>query len=236
MNPGDDELGGTSGLAASTPVELDEHLDDDRDDDLVLPWWRNPLTIGALVIGVLTLVGALGFVIGNNLAIDDPNDVDIGFLQDMRVHHEQAVEMSFLYLNNSGTDPSLRTVASSIMLEQQLEVGRMIQLLRGFGESEVNESDVAMTWMGAPMPLDEMPGLATDDELDRLRNASGIEADRIFVELMIAHHRAGIQMAEHEKEHGAVAEVTRMATQIIAGQRAEIGEMKSLLERAESAA
>lgn len=206
------------------------------DEVVVLPWWRNPLTIGALVIGVLTLVGALGFVIGNNLAIDDHNDTDVGFLQDMRIHHEQAVEMSFLYLNNPDADPSLRTVAATIMLEQQLEIGRMIQLLRGFGESEVNESDVAMSWMDMPVPLEEMPGLATTDDVDRLRSASGLEADRLFVELMSAHHLGGIHMAEHVQTHGEASDVMRMATQIIASQREEIEEMESLLDRAESRA
>lgn len=213
------------------PTAAGEH-----DDVVVLPWWRNPLTIGALVIGVLALVGTLGFVIGNNLAIDEPNETDVGFLQDMRIHHEQAVEMSFLFLNNPDTDPSLRTVAASMMLEQQLEIGRMIQLLRSSGESEVNETDEAMTWMGAPVPLEQMPGLASADDVDRLRTATGLEADRIFVELMTVHHLGGIHMAEHAETHADLAEVKRMASQIVDNQREEIVEIERLLERAEARA
>jgi hypothetical protein len=29
-----------------------------------------------------------------------------------------------------------------------------------FGEAETNESDIAMSWMGMPTPLDEMMGMA----------------------------------------------------------------------------
>jgi uncharacterized protein (DUF305 family) len=218
------------------PTELDDATTDEVDGEdelIVLPWWRNPFTLGAFALLLLGIVGLLGYAIGKETSLDDPNGTDIGFLQDMRVHHEQAVEMAFLYLNDPGTEPALRTVASTIMLEQQLEIGRMIQLLRGFHESEVNETDLAMSWMGAPVPLDEMPGLAAAEDVDRLRLAEGADADRIFVELMIVHHEGGIHMAEHAAEHGGSGEVRRMATQIVAGQREEVNELRDLLQRAE---
>ena len=43
-------------------------------------------------------------MVGNNNAIPDPNATDVGFLQDMRVHHEQAVQMSQIYLDRPETD------------------------------------------------------------------------------------------------------------------------------------
>jgi len=54
-----------------------------------------------------------------------------------------------------------------------------------------------MTWMGHPVPLDHMPGIASATEIESLYTATGAEADRIFVTLMIAHHEGGIAMAEH---------------------------------------
>jgi uncharacterized protein (DUF305 family) len=152
----------------------------------------------------------------------------------MRVHHEQAVEMSLSYLNNDGTDRALRTVATTILLEQQLEIGRMIQLLRSFGESEVNEEEIAMEWMGDPVPLEEMPGLASEEDVQRLRDATGADADGVFVELMTEHHLGGIHMAEHAVDHAAVADVTTMATQIVRGQTEEVAELTALLGRAQS--
>ena len=87
----------------------------------------------------------------------------------------------------------------------------MIQLLRDFGESEVNEGDTSMAWMGHPVPLGEMPGMATDAELDELGAASGAEADDLFVELMVRHHEGGIDMAEYAAANASDAEVRAMA-------------------------
>lgn len=201
----------------------------DHDDDAVLPWHRSMLNLCVLALALVVLAGGIGFVIGNNSAIDDPNATDIGFLQDMRYHHEQAVEMALLYLNTPDSDPSLRTIAREIIVGQQLEIGRMIQLLRDFGESEVNTDDIAMSWMGETVALDRMPGLATDADLARLRDSSGREADEFFVTLMNAHHQGGIHMAEHTAEHAAVDEVATMAASMAKHQREEIAEMNGLL-------
>jgi uncharacterized protein (DUF305 family) len=102
-------------------------------------------------------------------------------------------------------------------------------LLRGFGASEVNETDVAMAWMGEPVALDRMPGLATDDDIDALRRAVGPDADDVFVALMTAHHQGGVHMAEHAAEHAAVDEVRRMARSMAVAQTEEIEEMATLL-------
>ena len=58
-----------------------------------------------LGLAIALLCGALGWVIGNNRAIPDPNSTDIGFLQDMRTHHEQAVYLSLYYLSAAGHRP-----------------------------------------------------------------------------------------------------------------------------------
>ena len=59
------------------------------DEVETLPWWQSKLNMGVLAVAIALLCGALGWVIGNNQATPDPNPVDIGFLQDMRTHHEQ---------------------------------------------------------------------------------------------------------------------------------------------------
>jgi len=216
----------------STTVDPHPH-DGLPDDTVMLPWHRNPANLVVLLLAAAVLAGALGWVIGNNTALDDPDETDIGFLQDMRVHHEQAVQMSLIYLDGmadeSGIDRNLGIVAREILVGQNIEVGRMIQLLRGFGESEVNETDLAMTWMGEPLPLDRMPGLATNDDLEALAAATGDEADALFVQLMSAHHEGGIHMAEHAATHAATDEVRLMATQMAATQTEEISELSRLL-------
>jgi uncharacterized protein (DUF305 family) len=214
---------------ATEPTAFDDGVDGTGDDAVVvLPWWQNPFNLVAVIVAVAVLAGGFGWVVGNNSAIADPNATDVGFLQDMRVHHEQAVQMSFIYLNDDDVDVNLATIAREIVVGQNMEIGRMIQLLRDYGKPEVNETDLSMGWMGEPVATDRMPGLATDDDLQALAAATGHEADVMFVQLMTAHHQGGIHMAEHAAEHAATAEVRLMGEQMASGQREEIDEMARL--------
>lgn len=202
----------------------------ESDDDIeVLPWWQNPVNLVTIVVAIAVLAGTLGFVIGNNRTLPNANRTDVGFLQDMRVHHEQAVQLSFIFLADQGTDGDLRTIAREIVVGQNIEIGRMIQLLRDFGEPEVNDSDLAMAWMNDPVDVDRMPGLATQSDIDALVAAQGADADRIFVQLITAHHQGGIHMADYAADHAGTSEVRLMAQQMASSQREELVEMGNLL-------
>ena len=234
MNSGGVDVDDTDDVAVD--IDLDDGDDgggdgdvDDPDDTIVLPWWQHPFNIAVLVVTAALLAGMVGWMIGDSSADRHGGTVDVGFLQDMREHHEQAVELSFLYLSVDGTNPGLRTVARSITFGQGIEIGRMIQLLRDFGESEVNESDTSMAWMGHPVPLGEMPGMATDAELDQLAATSGAGADSLYVELMVRHHEGGIDMAEFAADNVSDDEVRAMAASIASSQRDEITELERLV-------
>jgi uncharacterized protein (DUF305 family) len=211
---------------APEPHQTEQPHDDDVE---VLPWWQNPVNLVAIVVAVALLAGALGLVIGNNRAVPDATPVDVGFLQDMRVHHEQAVQISFIYLADPDIDGNLNTIAHEIVVGQNMEIGRMIQLLRDFGKPEVNDNDLAMAWMNEPTDIDRMPGLATQDDLRALADAQGAEADRIFVQLMTAHHQGGIHMAQYATTAAGTPEVRLMARQMASSQAEEITEMARLL-------
>lgn len=203
----------------------------DSDNDIVtLPWWQNPLNFIALGLAMLILGGGIGFWIGDSSARPDHSTVDEGFLQDMRYHHDQAVDMAFFYLTETQEPhPRLLLLAKEIVYAQQLETGRMIQMLRSFKASEVNDTGVAMTWMGHSMPIEEMDGLATQDELNEFARASGAEASRIFATLMIKHHRAGIEMAEYAIENAINTDVKNMAISMVKGQAGEVTELEAVL-------
>ncbi len=199
------------------------------DEIEIRPWWQSKLNLGVLAVAIALLCGALGWLVGNNRAIPDPNRVDIGFLQDMRTHHEQAVSLGLYYLELQDTNPELRVIAREIVFGQGIEIGRMIQLLRLYGATETNESDVAMTWMNEPTPNDRMPGLASDADIDKLLASSGKAADQLFVDLMVVHHQGGIHMAQYAVDHANEIEVRRFAYSMVVGQTGEIGEMQALL-------
>ncbi|MEJ7801179.1 MAG: DUF305 domain-containing protein [Ilumatobacter sp.] len=199
------------------------------DDDIVLPWWQHPMNIVTMVVTTAILAAMIGWLVGDSNGRPEHNSVDTGFLQDMRIHHEQAVLTSLIYRNLPDTDPALRTVARTILVGQSQEVGRMSQLLDVFGESTVNETGTAMTWMGMATDADTMPGLATDAELDQLGRLSGGDADELFVQLMTLHHLAGIEMAEFAATNAANDKVRTFAAAISNAQQSDIVEMEQIL-------
>ena len=199
-------------------------------EPIVLPWWQHPVNIVTLVVTAAILAGMAGWMVGDSGAQIDHNEVDTGFLQDMRVHHEQAVLMGFIFRGLPDTDPGLRTISAGIVRGQSMEVGRMIKLLRDFGETEANETDTSMTWMGMSAGVDQMPGMASDDEIELLGQLRGSEADELFVALMTDHHIGGIEMAEFAAENAQTAEVRDMASSMAHGQRGEIVEMAEQLD------
>ncbi len=72
--------------------------------------------------------------------------VEVGFAQDMITHHEQAVEMASLVVNN-GESPVVRAFAKEIMKFQAYEIGLMDGWLMDWGYSRSSRSDQAMAWM-----------------------------------------------------------------------------------------
>lgn len=181
-----------------------------------------------LALAVAMLAGAAGWVIGHNRATPDPTAVDIGFLQDMRARHDQAVQMSFILLAAGDSDPRLQVVARSIVVGQGLESGRMLQMLDSFGAPESNVTDQAMAWMGEPVQVDLLPGMASNADLTTFANASGSAADALFIKLMTAHHQGGIHMADFAAQHAEQANVRLLARQMASSQADEIDELAQL--------
>ena len=202
------------------------------DDQItVLPWWQNPLNFIALGLAMLILGTGIGYFLGDSSATPDKNQVDIGFLQDMRYHHDQAVQMAYYYRTSVADSlPRLDMIAEEILLSQQLESGRMVQLLRSFHENEANDTGTAMGWMGMAMPIEQMDGLASQAELDSLAAATGDDASKIFATLMINHHNGGIAMAKYAIENASNNDVINMAKSMVKGQQAEVGELQAILD------
>ena len=156
--------------------------------------------------------------------------VDVRFLQDMRLHHEQAVGMSLILLDKpvTTTDATVRSVAREVLQSQAFAGGRMAEMLTSFHAAVANEGETAMEWMGMPEPLGEMPGMATADETAELAAATGTDAAKVYVRLMITHHQGGVHMADYAMTHAGTATVRAFATSIVNGQRSEINELQAI--------
>nr|WP_079038167.1 DUF305 domain-containing protein [Streptomyces sp. NBRC 110028] len=167
---------------------------------------------------------------------------EAGFARDMSTHHQQAVEMS-LIVRDRTDDEDVRRLAFDILTAQATERGILQGWLDMWGLDRTSE-EPPMTWMKhgsmegmegmdhAYKPHDGslMPGMATNTELDRLRRAKGKAAEVLYLKLMTAHHKGGIEMAE-----GAVAKVhdpteKRLATTMVRAQQSEIQLMADMLK------
>lgn len=192
-----------------------------------LPWWQNPINIITMLVTMALAAGMIGWLVRDS-ADPRPNEVDVGFLQDMREHHENAVAISFVFLDLNETQQSLRTVARSVILGQGIDIGRMIQMLREMGRAEANMGDTSMTWMGMSAAVGSMPGIATPAQLDLLASSAGATANQLFVDLMIEHHLGALEMAEFAVARAQMPEVQGLAGSIVEAQQGEIAELRKL--------
>lgn len=200
--------------------------------DSFLPQTRAQTVVGALALAFLAF--ALGYVLGNRGASDDSpsaGSADVGFLYDMSTHHQQAITMAGMQLAN-GEDPGALRWARDILRAQAYEIGLMESRLGRFGYEPGDRPATAMAWMGMETSPDAMPGMASEDELDALREARGAEADALFYALMLDHHLGGVAMAEHAAEHAGDEWVVDTAAAMAAIQASEIHEMTADRETA----
>ncbi|WP_328718294.1 DUF305 domain-containing protein [Streptomyces sp. NBC_00247] len=156
--------------------------------------------------------------------------VDAGFARDMSVHHQQAVEMSFIVRDRTD-DEDVRRLAYDIINTQANQRGMMLGWLETWGLPK-SSAVPPMRWMGhAVTPHDGalMPGMATDTQLDALRAAKGEEAEVLYLRLMTAHHTAGAQMAQAAAGSATTEAITNLAAGMVRGQRSEIALMADML-------
>ncbi|WP_433500028.1 DUF305 domain-containing protein [Sphaerimonospora sp. CA-214678] len=148
------------------------------------------------------------------------NAADVRFAQMVIPHHLQAMDMTILARTQAG-DQWVRDLAMKITETRDPQIRTAKGWLDEWGEE--------------PLPRDHrMPGMASKADITRLSKASGLEFDRLFIELMIEHHRGSIEVAQQEQAEGAFAEAKSMADALVTGQRAEIKEMRGYLKKLES--
>lgn len=176
----------------------------------------------ALAAALAFTVGATGYVIGGRRAA--PSRVDVGFLRDMILHHEQAVEMSKIVLGGAPLPEGAESFVIEVISDQRYEIGVMETILRRWDRATEHPTGTAMAWMGDAVPLDAMPGIADEADLDRLATLTGHEAAEAWFQLMSAHHAGGLGMARAAADRARDAEVEALASRIARNQRIEINE------------
>ncbi|MEO7148009.1 MAG: DUF305 domain-containing protein [Terrimesophilobacter sp.] len=199
----------------------------------------------ALILGTaLVIVAAFvaGMLTSPSSAFPTNTSAEAGFARDMQTHHSQAVELSMIVRDRT-FDPDIRLLAYDIALTQQQQVGQMYSWLTVWGLPQA-AAEPSMTWMvrsglsgaghdqgdASTHPSGEpMPGLATPAQLEKLKASSEVQAEILYLQLMIAHHKGGVEMAQAVLDRSENRVVVTLAKSMVIAQQAEIDYMSELL-------
>lgn len=166
---------------------------------------------------------------------------DITFAQQMTVHHQGAIAMSDLAPTRAAS-AQVKTLAVQIKAAQAPEIKQMAGWLAAWAPStDMNgvpnttaPSGGAMGGMGGTGTdtagtTVTMPGMMTDAQMAQLTAATGTAFDKLFLQLMITHHRGALTMAQTETAQGGNPEALALAKSITTSQTAQISRMETML-------
>ena len=136
---------------------------------------------------------------------------DVNFMQGMIVHHEQALTMSRMASQRTNSKAIL-DLAGRIEGSQEDEIQFMVSWLKdrdedtAYGMEHTGMHDAMDHSMHHNMDHDmhhgmhKMSGMASPLQLKNLKNSKSSDFDRLFLQLMIAHHDGAIDMVDDLKE------------------------------------
>lgn len=195
---------------------------------------RGTLTAAIAVVTVLALSACASVMPGNGMGAngmgedvpDDANSADVMFVEMMIPHHEQAIEMADIVLAKDDIDLAVIELATDIKAAQGPEIDLMESWLADWGlPSMAGTGDMGDGDHGGHGG----DGMMSDDDMEALADADGVEASRLFLQQMIEHHEGAIEMAQYLLDDGENSQVRRLGEAIISAQEAEIELMRQLL-------
>jgi uncharacterized protein (DUF305 family) len=192
---------------------------------------RRMMIVGG-VVAALLLVFA-GYAAGTLIPrwqMPGDSSPEAGFARDMSAHHAQAVALGMIAFQKA-TDPDVRTLGGDIAITQQGQIGIMQTWLTNW-DLPLNSTNPPMSWMPDGPSLmrgNLMPGMATQAEMDQLRNATGKQVDILFCQYMLRHHLGGIHMVDDVLAQNPRPEVRDLAETMKRNQTAEVSVLRTLL-------
>jgi len=168
------------------------------------------------------------------------------FAMHMIPHHQQAIEMSDVVLSKQGIDPRVTELANQIKAAQGPEIDKMQGWLKQWGMPQMPMTSGEMPMPSGSMPghgdmpmpsgttsgmpgMSGMAGMMSEQDMAALQAAQGVEASKLFLTQMIAHHEGAITMAQNEIKDGQYPATIELANSIVTSQQKEIETMKGIL-------
>lgn len=145
-------------------------------------------------------------------------DADYDFAVLMIPHHQGAIDMSQAYLIN-GKNQSLKDLAQKNIDNQQQEINDIREWMTRQNETR-------------PSTIDPKYKSSMDNVMKDLSNNMSVQnsdnPDLVFINAMIPHHQAAIDMAKIELQYGKTTRVTELANNIINEQQEDIKNLQNI--------
>ena len=152
---------------------------------------------------------------------------DVKFMQDMIVHHQQAVDLAALVEGRSNNS-DIVAIAGRIDASQADEIAFMREWLAERGQPAAMQHHAGMDHAAHHL----MIGMATPAQMAELGTLESTAFDRLFLQLMVRHHGGAIDMVEtlHDQPGTAYDPVMfEFTNDLVKEQQAEIDRMNAIL-------
>ena len=203
---------------------------------------RRPLALAATGLALALTLAACGSSADHSTMTTDNagsatstaagRDADIAFAQLMIPHHQQALEMAEMALAQASS-PEVKKLAEEIKAAQDPEIAQMKSWLAAWGAPEQMDGSTSsggsMDHSGMDMGGMSSAGMMSAEDMQKLMDASGADFDRMWLQMMIAHHQGAITMANQVLTTTSDAQVKALAEAVVSGQTTEIETMQKLL-------
>ena len=161
-----------------------------------------------------------------NIANSSYTQADTEFMQDMIIHHYQAIRMSDL-ANVSTNNKAILDLAGRIKVSQKDEIEFMQSWLKERNEYAPDPSIEHMKHTHHTMI-----GMASPEQMKQLAASKSTDFDSLFLTLMITHHDGAIEMVEELRDQpGSTYDpvLNEFASDVTNDQAVEIERMNALL-------
>lgn len=193
-------------------------------------------TLGVFLIGYL--IAPLISSLWEHWVSRHPSPIEIGFVQELSLHHGQA--LSLASGSRSRVGPATRLVSDTVILSHAQQVETLRDWLQVWGKSSVATPLKILPEHSAVFstiaPSDDesrggqqITGMVSAQEVLTLRGAEGDEFDVLFLQLMIRHHQVAISRARNASKFVRMPQIRTLVKEIVVQQGHELDQMNRLL-------
>lgn len=144
--------------------------------------------------------------------------LDRDLVRRLLVHDQQAVVLLDIELGR-GQSPTLRKLASEMKTTREAQLVEIKALLDKWAEPYTNLSDYPQQSGHDMYP--SHPGMATPEEITKLRETPANAVDAMFLELMTAHYSGSIDLLQQQRDEIIDEEIKSLVTSAITARSTE---------------